>query len=325
MAIYRGLSGVDEEVAEQLEESGITKLDELASTDPEQVSEVSQVKLERAERIVQAAEEAVGTLSFESGLKRYENATEEAVISTGYEDLDELLNGGISAEDLTEISGNKGAGRTAIAHLLAVRAQLPPEQGGVEGRVCYLDTRLRFDPTLIQETIRGLPASSRKSLAEQYGVSDADFEATAREVLDRILIARPTTADEQVDQLSHFKTLVDQQEETTETQPIRLLIIDSFDYHLKLTTDDQERHRLTGDNVHAVTDLVEKTEVGIVLMTSLESSKSTWQTMITTASAALLRLTQTSGDVRYAELYEHDHVQGEVPYYISDGHLAAEQ
>ena len=61
-------------------------------------------------------------------------------ISTGSENLDKLLQGGIESMAITEAFGEFRTGKTQIAHTLCVTAQLSKENGGGEGKVCYIDT-----------------------------------------------------------------------------------------------------------------------------------------------------------------------------------------
>lgn len=61
-------------------------------------------------------------------------------ISTGSENLDKLLLGGVESMAITEVFGEFRTGKTQIAHTLCVTAQLGLEKGGGAGKVAYIDT-----------------------------------------------------------------------------------------------------------------------------------------------------------------------------------------
>lgn len=61
-------------------------------------------------------------------------------ISTGSQNLDKLLLGGVESMAITEAFGEFRTGKTQLAHTLCVTAQLPKEDGGGAGKVAYIDT-----------------------------------------------------------------------------------------------------------------------------------------------------------------------------------------
>ncbi|GAH43173.1 unnamed protein product, partial [marine sediment metagenome] len=68
----------------------------------------------------------------------------------GIESLDKKLFGGMAAGSIIEIYGSARGGKTFLSHQLAVRCQLPYNQGGLEGRVLWLDTESSFKTTHIR-------------------------------------------------------------------------------------------------------------------------------------------------------------------------------
>lgn len=61
-------------------------------------------------------------------------------ISTGSQNLDKLLLGGVESMAITEVFGEFRTGKTQISHTLCVTAQLPKEDGGGAGKVAFIDT-----------------------------------------------------------------------------------------------------------------------------------------------------------------------------------------
>lgn len=72
-------------------------------------------------------------------------------LTTGSEDLDRCLGGGIETGSLTELFGEFRTGKTQLCHTLCVTCQLPTDQNGGEGRALYIDTEGTFRPERIAE------------------------------------------------------------------------------------------------------------------------------------------------------------------------------
>lgn len=91
-------------------------------------------------------------------------------ISTGSNELNEMLTGGIECGSLTELFGEFRTGKTQLCHTLCVTCQLPKSKGGGEGKAMYIDTENTFRPEVIYK------------VAERFGLDSA-------EILDNISIA----------------------------------------------------------------------------------------------------------------------------------------
>jgi meiotic recombination protein DMC1 len=61
-------------------------------------------------------------------------------ITTGSANLDNLLQGGVESMSITEAFGEFRTGKTQLSHTLCVTAQMPSENGGGNGKVCFIDT-----------------------------------------------------------------------------------------------------------------------------------------------------------------------------------------
>ncbi|KAJ6820805.1 DNA repair protein RAD51-like protein 3 [Iris pallida] len=60
-------------------------------------------------------------------------------ITTGCEDLDAILGGGIYCKEVTEIGGVLGIGKTQLGIQLAINVQIPVNYGGLGGKAIYID------------------------------------------------------------------------------------------------------------------------------------------------------------------------------------------
>ncbi|XP_068111036.1 meiotic recombination protein DMC1/LIM15 homolog [Hyperolius riggenbachi] len=67
-------------------------------------------------------------------------------ISTGSQELDKLLGGGIESMAITETFGEFRTGKTQLSHTLCVTAQLSGHNGYSGGKVIFLDTENTLYP-----------------------------------------------------------------------------------------------------------------------------------------------------------------------------------
>jgi DNA repair protein RadA len=76
-------------------------------------------------------------------------------ISTGSQNLDELLFAGIETDAITEFYGSSGTGKTQLCHTLAVIVQEHQQKGGLNGKALYIDTDNTFRPERIVSIAQG--------------------------------------------------------------------------------------------------------------------------------------------------------------------------
>nr|5LB2_A Chain A, DNA repair and recombination protein RadA [Pyrococcus furiosus DSM 3638] len=133
-------------------------------------------------------------------------------ISTGSKSLDKLLGGGIETQAITEVFGEFGSGKTQLAHTLAVMVQLPPEEGGLNGSVMWIDTENTFRPERIRE------------IAQNRGL-DPD------EVLKHIAYARAFNSNHQMLLVQQASAMI--KELLNTDRPVKLLIVDSLTSHFR--------------------------------------------------------------------------------------------
>ncbi|KAI2493435.1 RAD51-like protein [Fragilaria crotonensis] len=108
-------------------------------------------------------------------------------IVTFSKSLDEMLGGGVSIGEVTEICGLPGAGKTQLAMQLCVNANLPHQVGGTCGQAVYIDTEGSFSPERCQSMAEGLVRHVHKSTRGRAEIPDW-FEPDA--ILDGIHVFR---------------------------------------------------------------------------------------------------------------------------------------
>jgi DNA repair protein RAD51 len=138
---------------------------------------------------------------FESSRKFLEKRKNLTYLSTGSENLNKLLGGGIETGSITEIFGEFRTGKTQICHTLCVTCQLPKERGGGSGKALYIDTEGTFRPE------RLIPIAQR-------------FDMKEEDVIDNVLYARAYNSDHQNKLLIQAASLLSESK-------FALLVVDS--------------------------------------------------------------------------------------------------
>jgi DNA repair protein RadA len=123
-------------------------------------------------------------------------------ISTGSKELDALIGGGIETQSITEVYGQYASGKTQWAFQLCVMAQLPVDQGGLNGNVLYIDSENSFRPERVV------------SIAKAKGIDP-------ERALKNVFVARAYNAD-------HQMLLAEKSVEVIAPKNIKLVIVDSL-------------------------------------------------------------------------------------------------
>jgi len=202
------LPGIGPAVAAKLEGAGIFDLMSLAVSSPATISDISGVSPAVARKAIQAAREMLD-LGFQDGVEYAQRRSNVLYITTGSKNFDELLGGrGIESRSITEAFGAYGSGKTQLGLTLAVRVQLPVEQGGANGKAVFIDTEGTFRPARIKQIVEALGANPEKALKN-------------------IFVARAFNSDHQMLLLEKVTEMVKSGE------PIKLLIVDSLSAHFR--------------------------------------------------------------------------------------------
>lgn len=80
-----------------------------------------------------------------------------AKITTGSKALDEVLGGGISTGQITELSGEHASGKTQLCFMLCVTVQLPCLHGGANRKALFVDTTGSFRPERLRNIAEHQP------------------------------------------------------------------------------------------------------------------------------------------------------------------------
>ena len=182
-----------------LAEAGIDSIEALAMSVPSDLEDLDGISEKSSKSLVWAARDSLQMASFKSVAGIEENFE---YLTTGSKNFDTILNGGISTGRITEVFGAFKSGKTNLSHTLCVTAQLPKEQGGLEGSVLFIDTENTFSKSKIER------------IANRFGLPIQD-------VLQNIYHARIYSTDHQLQ-------MVRAAEQAIKEKNAKLVIIDSL-------------------------------------------------------------------------------------------------
>jgi DNA repair protein RadA len=152
------------------------------------------------------------------------------------------MGGGFETGAITEAYGQYGAGKSQIAHTLAVRCQLPVEKGGADGMAVFIDTESTFRPERIVQ------------MAKAIGLEP-------EQALKNIKVARAYNSD-------HQMLLAEKIEELIKSgNNIKLVIVDSLTAHFRAEFIGRgtlaDRQQRINKHMHALMKLADRYNVAI--------------------------------------------------------------
>ncbi len=237
------LPGIGPRTAESLEKAGYYSVESLAVASPDEISEISGISDAIALKIIASAKDrAEHLVKWYRGLEVMERRQGLPRVTMGSKELDDMVGGGLEAGSITEFYGEFSSGKSQLCHQLAVNVQLPPESGGMEGKVLWIDTEATFRPERIHE------------MAVAAGLDP-------EKVLDNILTARAYNA-------AHQMLLLENAEKMIKEEQIRMLVIDSLMVHFRSEyigrgklAERQQKLAQHLSKLHRLTDIYELVSV----------------------------------------------------------------
>ncbi len=197
------LPGVGPMTADKLRDAGYDTIMSIAVAPTSELSESSGMSAASATKAQIAARNAMD-MGFITGTELVERRKTIERMTTGSEDFDGLLGGGIETQSITEAFGEFGSGKSQLAMMLAITCQLPKKDGGLNRDILFIDTENTFRPERITQ------------MCETRGLNP-------KKILSRIMVARAYTSD-------HQMLLVDKVDEVINKhgKDIGLIIVDSL-------------------------------------------------------------------------------------------------
>ena len=202
----KSLPGVGDATLSKLIKAGFDSLEAIAYTPPKIIINESGIGEKTTAKLIKASMEKL-KIGFKSAEDIWEKRKNISRITSGSNELDELLGGGIETGALIEFFGEYRTGKTQIMHQLCVNVQLPKELGGLGGNALYIDTEGTFRPERIIQMAEAL---------------DLD----TKQVLKNIVFGRAYNSDHQVLLIKEAANLIKEKN-------IKLIIVDSLIGHFR--------------------------------------------------------------------------------------------
>lgn len=192
--------GVQNADIKKLQGAGFFTLDSVAYSPRKALLAIKGLSEAKVDKITKEVGLLIDT-GFTTAMEIQTRRSELIYITTGSNDLNRLLGGGIETGSITELFGEFRTGKTQLCHTLAVTCQLSIASGGAEGKCLYIDTEGTFRPSRIV------------SIAARFGL---DTETC----LNNIAYARAYNTDHQTQLLVQASAMM------SETR-FSLLVVDS--------------------------------------------------------------------------------------------------
>jgi len=243
------LNGVGSSIASKLRAAGYTTIEAVAVTPPREIMGRTNIGFNTILKIQESARELIST-EFKTAQEFYEKRKNMKRCTTGSKKLDEALGGGVETQAITEFIGEYGSGKTQICLMLSVTAQLPYEDGGLNGNVAFIDTEGTFMPERIYQ------------IASARGL---DPEAVA----NNILVARAYNSSHQCLLIDRLFTLVPESN-------IKLVVVDSMISHFRGEYVGREsladRQQKLNQYLHKLIRLSEAYNIAVILTNQVQAN-----------------------------------------------------
>lgn len=245
------LSGVGDATEEKLINNGYKSYVSIAVADPTKMANKADLGESTAQKIIRSARNEADLGGFDTASEVMNERSKMHKISTQVPAVDELMDGGIETQAITEFYGEFGSGKSQITHQMAVNCQLPEEHGGAEGSCIFVDTEESFRPKRIFEMVRGLDEEVLEGVLEHRGfdytveevktsdVSTTNDPSTPAEVVgssftDNIHLANAFNSNHQMLVVKDkVPELAGELEEDPDELPLKLLVVDSLTAHFR--------------------------------------------------------------------------------------------
>ncbi len=249
------LPGIGPATIEKLEAAGFADLMSIAVATPGELVGATEMSEATAKKVIAIARANL-EMEFQSGDEVLRKREQCIKITSGSKELDKLLGGGFETGGITEAYGQYGAGKSQIAHVLAVRCQLPVDKGGAGGACVFIDTESTFRPERIVQMAKGL-----------------DLEPD--EVLKNIKVARAFNSDHQALLAEKIEDLIKKQ-----GVPVKLVIVDSLTAHFRAEFIGRgtlaDRQQKINKHMHALMKLAEKYNLCVYVTNQVMSKPDTF-------------------------------------------------
>ena len=246
----KDLPGVGDATLKKLKDAGILSIRTLAMMPKSKLMDESGIGEKTADKLIKMAQD-IEKMSFLSADEIWEKRKSLKKLTSGGQNLDDLLGGGFEPGAVTEIFGEYRTGKTQIAHQLCVNVQLPNEQGGLEGNALYIDTEGTFRP---------------ERIIQMADAKDLDYN----QILKNITVGRAYNSDHQILLTREAPKIIDDKN-------IKLIIVDSLISHFRSEYIGRgtlaPRQQKLNSHIHDLLRLTESYDELAVIVTNQVSAR----------------------------------------------------
>jgi|EP00927_Polykrikos_kofoidii_P052222 meiotic recombination protein DMC1 len=196
-------AGINAADLKKLKDAGYNTSQSIVFAMRKELLSIKGLSDQKVDKIIEAARKTASA-GFVTCTQLVSRLKTRFAIATGAAKFDQMLGGGVESGSLTELFGEFRCGKTQLSHSASVMAQLPPNMGGANGKVIYIDTEGTFRPERIRQ------------IAEAKGVS-------AEAAMDNICYARCYTSDHLVQLLVEAAGIM-----VSDEDRFALIVVDSI-------------------------------------------------------------------------------------------------
>ncbi|MFX1316868.1 MAG: DNA repair and recombination protein RadA, partial [Promethearchaeota archaeon] len=304
------LPGVGEATLNKLIKAGFSSLESIAFTPPSIIQEESGLGEKTTAKLIKASMEKLN-IGFKSAEDVWEHRKNIARISTGSQELDDLLGGGVETGSVIEFFGEYRTGKTQIMHQLCVNVQLPQENGGLEGSALYIDTEGTFRP---------------ERIIQMSEAQDLDH----KKILKNIVFGRAYNSDHQILLIKEAANLIKEKN-------IKLIIVDSLIGHFRSEYIGRgtlaSRQQTINSHLHDLLRLCDiYPDLGVVVTNQVQAKpdvfygnplQATGGNVVAHGSTIRVYLRKGKGEQRVAKIVDAPHLpEGEAVFSITENGIS---
>ncbi|CAK9154502.1 unnamed protein product [Ilex paraguariensis] len=191
-------------------------------------------------------------------------------ITTSSADLDDILGGGISCKEVTEIGGVPGIGKTQLGIQLAVNVQIPANYGGLGGKAIYIDTEGSF---MVERVLQIAEACLEDMLDYDVllhkGVQACQVKMQPKDFLANIYYFRICSYTELIAVINYLEKFI------SEHKDVKVVIVDSITFHFRQDFEDMAlRTRLLSGMALKLMKLAKKFTLAVILLNQVTTKYS---------------------------------------------------
>ncbi len=287
--------------AGKLRAAGFDSVESLAIAPVRELVEKATLETSVALKVSRAARQTIQT-DFVTAKQLWERRKTLLRLSLGSSNLNKLLGGGLESQAITEFVGEFGAGKSQICMKLSINTQQPSNEGGLEGRVLFIDTEGTFSAQRVYQ------------MAQASGLD-------AEKVLDGILYSRVYNSDHQVLTVDHaFKVCKEEN--------VKLLVVDSVLSHFRGEYIGREslseRQQRLNSHLHKLLRIAQALNLAVVITNQVQANPQAFfgdptrpagGNILAHASTHRIMLKKASGGLRVAKVIDSPYLPESETYF----------